>query len=286
MPPSTTGSSSSPPPTGERPQLRTRRRATPGAVLCAAAATSDRPQRQHRRAVQLDHAGPVQRHALVAEHGLHLRRTNLDPQHRPGPAVALGDNFLSRSFRKSKRRRRSRTTAKSSSGTTRRRATKTWDRPPASRAPRSSSRRSPRATPIQTTSSTRTLPIWSPCRTYSKSKRRPLSRRRRGRELTRRSVQAGRDPLHRSRAVDLGDAAARFCRTGRRRRLSPEARRRGQACGCMLTRQASGLASQQGSVASRPLFSAGVRPCGRTASRAARRGSSSPRPAPGASKAR
>ena len=43
------------------------------------------------------------------------------------------------------------------------------DRPPASPAPRSSSRRSPRATPTRTTSSTHTPPIWSRCRTSSGS---------------------------------------------------------------------------------------------------------------------
>ena len=48
-----------------------------------------------------------------------------------------------------------------------------------------------------------------------------------GRELARRSVQAGRDPVGHPRAVDLGDDGARLRWTGRRRRVSPEARRCG-----------------------------------------------------------
>ena len=57
-----------------------------------------------------------------------------------------------------------------------------------------------------------------------------------GSELPQRSVQAGRDPFRRSGTLDLGDDAARFCGIGRRRRLSPEARRGGQPGGCVLTR--------------------------------------------------
>ena len=47
------------------------------------------------------------------------------------------------------------------------------------------------------------------------------------RELARRSVQGRRDPLGHPRAVDLGDDGAWRRGTGRRRRLSPEARRCG-----------------------------------------------------------
>ena len=65
-----------------------------------------------------------------------------------------------RSSPKSRLPRRSRTTARSSSGTTRPRATRARVLPPASPAWRSSSRRSPRATPTPTTLCIRTLPIW------------------------------------------------------------------------------------------------------------------------------
>ncbi len=55
---------------------------------------SDGPEQQQRRALQLDHAGSVQRHAFGVEHGLHLQRRHLR-RGNDAEQIALGDNFLS-----------------------------------------------------------------------------------------------------------------------------------------------------------------------------------------------
>ena len=73
--PSTNGGTPTAPDTS--PRIRRRK-------ITRRCSTADRPQRQRRRAIQLDHPGSVQRYAFGAEHGLHRERCDLSGGHRPG----------------------------------------------------------------------------------------------------------------------------------------------------------------------------------------------------------
>ncbi len=83
--------------------------------------------------------------------------------------IALGDNFLSQIVPKIEASQAFKNNGMIVIWNDETEGDETRVRPPASPAPRSSSRRSPRATRTRTTFCTRTRPIWSRCRTSSAS---------------------------------------------------------------------------------------------------------------------
>ena len=166
MPPSITRRCSSTPPTGERTtdtSATIRRRKITRRCSNFRPTSPTTPSR-----VQLDHAGSVQRHALGAEHELHLQRRHLSAG-SDEEQIALGDNFLSKIVPEIEASQAYKNNGMIVIWNDETEGDEDADRPPALTAPRSSSRRSPRATPTQTTFCIRTRPIWSRCRTSSGS---------------------------------------------------------------------------------------------------------------------